>query len=344
MATIPAAEMHPGIAPIPPITDDAVITVPSFQLPMSTYASPEARASLVTRMRRQIMAPIAGADAPDIVRQREMSNRGLKISMDAFASRYPCTSSRADVGHVPTETFIPAAGIATANSDRVLISLHGGGFNQGGGGVGGAVEAIPFACLGRIKVIAVDYRLLPEHTLEDAVEDALIVYRDVLESYPAENIGIFGCSAGGALTSWTTAALMRKKLPLPGAIGIFCASLRGFFEGDSGQLWPRLGSVVRTLAPADGRAEPPNPLSATQDEQREFPPTLFLTGTRAFDMSGAVQSHLDLHMAGVDSQLLLFDGMDHGFFIFGHSLSETRRAHEAIVRFFAVNLGADRAR
>jgi acetyl esterase/lipase len=68
---------------------------------------------------------------------------------------------------------LPAAGIAPENKDRVLISIHGGGFTGGGGGIGGAIEAIPIAGVGRIKVVAVDYRLMPEHTMQDAVDDIL---------------------------------------------------------------------------------------------------------------------------------------------------------------------------
>lgn len=331
----------PRVAPVPQLSDQGAVVVPTFELPPSTFASKEARRSLVARLQRAaaLPTPIAGAGAPNIVEQRKLADKGLTPAMRAYAAQYPYTSHRSKVDNVPIETFIPDAGIAPENEQRVLISVHGGGFNQGGGGIGGAVEAIPFAGVGRIKVIAVDYRLQPEHTLDDAVEDIVTVYREVLKRYRPENIGMFGCSAGGALTGWTTAALMRQELPLPGAVGIFCASMYGFFDGDSGQLWPRLGSVVRTLPAPDGSPEPLPPLVPTVEEQRRFPPTLFLTGTRAFDMSGAVQSHLDLHSYGVDSELLLFDGMDHGFFLFGHSLPETRRAHELIVHFFMEKLG-----
>ncbi len=91
------------------------------------------------------------------------------------------------------------------------------------------------------------------------------------------------------------------------------------------------------LPPADGTS-PRSPLDPVEDEMRKFPAVLFLTGTRAFDMSVAVQSHLVLHALGVQSQLLLFDGLDHGFFVFESGLPETRQAHELIVRFFAEKL------
>lgn len=268
---------------------------------------------------------------------RQMADKGLQPALDAFTARYPCTSTKAMIDNVPVEIFIPVAEIAPENPDRVLISIHGGAFNKGGGGVFGAVESVPIAGIGRIKVVAVDYRLLPEHTLQDAVDDVVTVYRHLSLTYRPQSIGIYGCSAGGALAGWATAALIRQGLPTPGAIGIFCASLHGFTDGDSAQLWPRLGSVVRMLPPADGTS-PRSPLDPVEDEMRKFPAVLFLTGTRAFDMSVAVQSHLVLHALGVQSQLLLFDGLDHGFFVFESGLPETRQAHELIVRFFAEKL------
>jgi monoterpene epsilon-lactone hydrolase len=71
--------------------------------------------------------------------------------------------------------------------------------------------------------------------------------------------------------------------------------------------------------------------------------TLILTGTRAPDMSAAVQSHLDLVELGVKSQLLIFDGLDHGF-MSDTSLPESTRAYKFITRFFADNLGAKRSK
>jgi monoterpene epsilon-lactone hydrolase len=55
-------------------------------------------------------------------------------------------------------------------------------------------------------------------------------------------------------------------------------------------------------------------------------------------MSAAVQSHLEFVELGVKSQLLLFDGMDHGFFS-DPSIPESTRAYNLITRFFADNLG-----
>ena len=56
------------------------------------------------------------------------------------------------------------------------------------------------------------------------------------------------------------------------------------------------------------------------------PPTLLLTGTRAYDMSAAVQTQRELTKAGVETDLHLWDGMGHCF-IFDADLPESKEAY-----------------
>ncbi len=81
--------------------------------------------------------------------------------------------------------------------DRVLINLHGGGFNSDSGSL---TESVPIANLTRTKVIAVLYRLAPEHPFPAAVDDAVAVYKEVLKTYKPGRIAIYGTSAGAILT------------------------------------------------------------------------------------------------------------------------------------------------
>jgi acetyl esterase/lipase len=150
-------------------------------------------------------------------------------------------------------------------------------------------------------------------------------------------------------------AWFRKEgLPIPGAIGIFCASTHRSGEGDSAQIWPRLQSVRQEQPPAldpdkfnnfrepyFAGASPRDPLAvpaASSDVLKAFPPALFVTSSRAPEMSGAVQSHLELVELGVKSQLLIFDGMEHGFIVY--PIPEATRAHKCIVKFFLENLAS----
>ena len=353
LAGTAGAQSIPGMPPLPPVKDDGSIATPSFDLPFSSYASAEAKDAFVQLLRNPMPMSF------DIGKIRQMTDEAVLPRIEKAKALYPYTSSKSAMGGIPVETFVPAAGIAPENQNRVLVNLHGGAFIVGGGGPGGAVEAIPIAGAARIKVVAVDYRLAPEHRFPAASEDVAAVYRELLKTYRPENIGIYGCSAGGQLTGQAIAWFLKEHLPLPGAIGIFCASTHKFGEGDSAQLWPRMGSVVRVMPPTNPNAEgfgrqmpylaganPQDPLAvpaASKDVIKAFPPTLLLTGTRAPEMSSAAQSHLEFIEVGVKSQLLLFDGLDHGFFS-DASLPESVRAYNLIAKFFAENLGAKRGK
>ena len=343
----------PAFAQTPPaalkVQDDGTITTPSFELPYSSFASPEAHRAYIERLRGA--APMNGSG--DLKSIRAASDAKLKPQYDVIRRMYPVRSTRSKIGNVPIETFIPAAGIAPANRNKVLIQVHGGGFVAGGGGLAGAIESIPTGVTMRIKVVAVDYRLAPENKFPAASEDVETVYRELLKTYRPENIGIYGCSAGGMLSAEMVPWFLKKKLPLPGAIGVFCASNHTFAEGDSAQIWTRTGSVLPIIPPKhpDGTfgrtlpyfagTTPMDPLAvpgASIDVLKKFPPTLFLTGTRAPEMSGAAQSHLELIDLGRESELLLFDGMDHGFYS-DATLPESQRAYRMIARFFTKYLG-----
>lgn len=329
------------------VKDDGTLTMPSFELPPSTYASSESQ-QYVTQQFRGSRGKITGIDAA----RKSVDEKFYGPKLEVISRLYPYTATKSVMGGVPVETFVPKDGIAKENQHRVLINLHGGGFVFGGGGSAGAAESVPIAGLAHIKVISVDYRLAPEHRFPAASEDLAAVYREVLKTYRPQSIGIYGCSAGGTLTAQAIAWFRKEKLPIPGAIGIFCASTHRHGEGDSAQIWPRLQSTQQERPmPLDSEkfnalrepyfagASPKDPLAVpavSQEVLKSFPPTLFVTSSRAPELSGALQSHLELLELGVKSQLLVFDGMEHGFLIY--TIPEATRAQKLIAIFFLENL------
>ena len=70
----------------------------------------------------------------------------------------------------------------------------------------------------------------------------------------------------------------------------------------------------------------------------KFPPTLIITGTRAFEMSSAVYTHSRLVKLGVDAELHVWEGLFHGFF-YNPDVPESRDAYDVIVKFFDRHLG-----
>jgi acetyl esterase/lipase len=69
-----------------------------------------------------------------------------------------------------------------------------------------------------------------------------------------------------------------------------------------------------------------------------FPPTLLITGTRAYDLSAVVETHRQLVKNGAEAELHLWDGMNHCFF-FDVDLPESKEAYAVIARFFGKHLG-----
>ncbi|MGH8190565.1 MAG: alpha/beta hydrolase, partial [Rhodanobacteraceae bacterium] len=202
--------------------------MPAFTVPFSSYASSQAedvfRSVLETRRRAPPLdGPIAASRA-----YYDKLNTARAERMERL---YPVSIETCTIDGVSAQTVMPKNGVAPDQKNRVLVNLHGGAFLWGAGS-GGLVESIPIASLGRTRVITVDYRQGPEHVFPAASEDVAKVYGELLKEYRAQNVGIYGCSAGGVLTGEAVAWFLHRKLPLPGAIGTFCGSLVDF-GGDS---------------------------------------------------------------------------------------------------------------
>ncbi len=101
------------------------------------------------------------------------------------------------IAGVPVRIVTPD-GMPEANRDKVLLNLHGGGFNSDSGSY---TESIPIASYTKIKVVAVLYRLAPEHPVPAAVDDSVAVYKELLKTYKPDHIVIYGTSAGAILTA-----------------------------------------------------------------------------------------------------------------------------------------------
>jgi acetyl esterase/lipase len=252
------------------------------------------------------------------------------------------------IAGVKTRIFTPKAG--ELDPHRVLINLHGGGFMLCADGCA-MVESIPIAAIGRFKVVSVNYRQGPENVFPAASEDVAAVYKDLLKTYRPENIGIYGCSAGGALTAQAEAWFQDKKLPNPGALGIFGSGAVRSGAGESAYVSaytdgtfpaPQAGGKSTVPAPYFKGANLDDPLVSPAGFPKilaRFPPTLIITGTRAPDLSPAVYTHTELVKAGAKGELIVGEGMSHCY-IYQSNLPEARDAYDIIVRFFNQNLGS----
>jgi acetyl esterase/lipase len=246
------------------------------------------------------------------------------------------------IAGVPVRIVTPD-GMPEASRDKVLLNLHGGGFDSDSGTY---TETIPIAGYTKIKVVAVLYRLAPEHPFPAAVDDSVAVYKELLKTYKPEHIAIYGTSAGAILTAEVAAKIKQLRLPLPAALGIFSGMGDFAREGDSIALYALDGFSGHLDPPGPGphdrdyvtTTDPKDPvLSPIYSDLHGLPPTLFVTSSRDLLLSGTSNLERAYLNAGVDARMVLYDGLPHAFW-YDSKLPESIEANKLMAGFFVKQL------
>jgi monoterpene epsilon-lactone hydrolase len=349
------------------VRDDGTIHIDGFDLPGSVGWSDEARSVFVTRLRS---APVSASTLRVPANEEEWleTARSFRQAMEGLHRRllrriaedHPCTVVDDVIGGVPVRWVSPARGIDPSKSGRLLVNLHGGAF-MGGAEHCGLVESLPVASVGGYRVCVVDYRQGWEHRFPAASEDVATVLGGLSEHYETGNVGVFGYSAGGALTAQAAAWCAAHGLAMPGALAICSAGAGG--GGDATILGALAMGGAAPSAQVDDDSNtalgantaparfgyaagiaPTDPLLAplhAPELLAQFPPTMVLTGSRSFDQSGALRTHRALLAAGVATELHCWEGMWHCF-PYNHRMPEAIDAFSTIVGFFDRHLSGGR--
>lgn len=304
-------------------------------VPIPETISPEARQMLARRIPDQ-------APPESLAERRAHTDAYTARARVAWTRICPVNIVEDKIAGVPVRVVTPDQ-MPAANRDKVLMNLHGGGFNADSGSY---TESIPIAGYTKIKVVAVLYRLAPEHPFPAAVDDAVAVYRELLKSYQPQHIIIYGTSAGAILTGEVAVKLKQLGLPMPAALGIF-SGIGDFARfGDSQSLFS-LSGLSGPLRPPSGpelpyytgSTSPTNPvLSPIYADLHGLPPTLFITATRDALLSGTVNLQRAFLHAGVDARLVVFDALPHAFW-YDPNLPEAIEANHMMADFFVKQLG-----
>lgn len=318
--------------PNPPSSSPQGLNAPPF----AEWVSPQARRVFETAVRAKAQ-PI---DNLEQARARyDVENRERLQVMEQL---FPAASARQEIGGVPVDVVVRAGLEPTLRAgEPVLVCLHGGGFAWGAG-AGALLEAVPIAAVSGMTVVAVDYRMAPEHRHPAATLDVVAVYRALLADRPASLIGLYGCSAGAMLVSQTLAQLQALGEPRPGAAAMMHAAgveLGGDLLAVASAMTE--DSTVTGLSKLldllyfEG-ADPAQP-TVLPGEHPEvlagFPPSLLITSTHDFAASSVSVMHRRLLAAKVEADFILFDGLWHAFHMAGE-LPESQELYARVAEFF----------
>ena len=280
---------------------------------------------------------------PEPLAERRSHTDAWAVRAGAAWSRLcPNTLVEDKIAGVPVRIVTPE-GMPDANRDKVLLNLHGGGFNSDSGSY---TETIPIAGYTKIKVVAVLYRLAPEKPFPAAVDDSIAVYKELLKTYKPEHIVMYGTSAGAILTAEVAVRIKQLGLAEPAALGIFSGMGDFARNGDSIAMYalrglsghldpPQAGTHDSEYATTTDEKDPI--LSPTYGDLHGLPPTLFITSERDLLLSGTANLHRAYLNAGVDARLIVFDALPHAFW-YDPRLPEAIEANHAMADFFAKQL------
>jgi monoterpene epsilon-lactone hydrolase len=218
---------------------------------------------------------------------------------------------------------VPAHWLAAPGTDagRVLLFLHGGGFELGSLRSDGELAARLGRAAG-MRVLLIEYRLAPEHPFPAAIDDVLAAWRWLRaeQDLDAGSLAVAGDSAGGGLATALLVALRDAGEPLPAAAVLMSptvdltssgASMTERVDQDPFSTPAMLrGFAADYLAGADPETPLASPLFASL---AGLPPLLIQAGTADLLLSDSERLAAAASRAGVDVTLEIGEGLPHAY-------------------------------
>jgi monoterpene epsilon-lactone hydrolase len=317
--------------------------VPAKSIPVPTTVSPEMQLIIGQPLRTGWDTP---PKTPEGWKQLAGATRTTAVpNVEAMRQRLKVRVESGTMAGVKIYTVTPDR-IRPENIDRTLVQIHGGCYvlNPAEAAL---PEAMLIAAIGGYRVIAVDYRMPPEAYFPAALDDAMAVYKAVIEKTDPKQVGLIGTSAGGALVLEMGLRAKQLGLPMPGAMASGTPMSDSTKTGDSFYTNAKLDNVlVSTEGFCDAAAafyanghDMKDPLiSPVYGDMAGFPPTILTSGTRDLLLSNTVRVHRKLRNLGIDSFLQVYEGQSHAQYGRDDRIPEVREAFGEISDFFDKHL------
>ncbi len=302
---------------------------------------------------------IANTPQPDVEAMRQITPRNQdewlavikqtddpKVeALQSLLDQFPVTVQEDQIAGVPVYHVTPAQ-VDSRHANHLFVYVHGGAYILNRGKVG-IIEAILIALRCQIPVLSIDYRMPPEHPFPAGMDDVVAVHRHLLEEHPAASLALGGTSAGGGLILATTSKLIELGVDVPGALYAGTPWTDLTKTGDS---YITNEGVDRLLITYDGLLEGAAHLYAGNNDLKDplispvygefhgFPPTFLVTGTRDLFLSNTARAHTKLRASGVVADLLVFEGVSHGDYVFEATSPESMQTYTELNAFLVQHL------
>lgn len=211
---------------------------------------------------------------------------------------------------------VPVVRFSSGAGDRgTVLAFHGGAYVLGDA----ASLSLPLSKNGGPDVVSVDYRLAPEHPYPAGQDDAMAVYRALLDTVGAERMAVTGDSAGGGLALTVLQAVVAEGLPMATALVAVFPWADLSLSGPSSTINQGRDILVKSevelsarwyAGDRDLRDPAVSPLFGSF---RGFPRTYIPIGSRDLILDDARRVAAKMASEGVDVHLDIFPGAPHGF-------------------------------
>jgi acetyl esterase/lipase len=262
---------------------------------------------------------------------------------------FSCEFRPVDVDGIPGEWSLAP----NADPSRRVLYIHGGAFISGSPNSHRTITS-RFSEVAQASVLAVDYRLMPEHRRRDGIADCQAAYRWVLEHGPdgpggPRRLYLGGDSAGGNLSLALSAWARDAGLRIPDAVVALSpltdssysgASIRANLQTDT-MLGPLFGALLKIPRPVlvwlfviENRFRPVDPrVSPLFGDLSRLPPTLVQVSEAEMLLDDARRYVNKARASGSPARLQSWAGLLHVWQILNPEVPEAMEAFAKIGDF-----------
>lgn len=264
-----------------------------------------------------------------------------RAAFDGLAETYApslrrVTRERTTLGGVVGEWITPRM---PAELEVTMLYLHGGGYVLGS--VKSHADLIArLALAAPARTFAPEYRLAPEHPFPAAIDDAVAVYRGLLDGgVSPKRLVVSGDSAGGGLTLALLLRLRDEGDPLPAGAALICPWVNlvakgGSLEHNAAFDWGHESVGNGWSAAYMAGQDPAHPhASPVFADLSGLPPLLLQVGDAELIFDQCVELHGRAVAAGLDARLAVGVDQIHDWHSFANVFPDCARPIDEIGGF-----------